>query len=223
MVEKAIEKLFVGQEDLSKDEIEEIVLDSKVNVPSFTPEDAKYLEGFKNLLMLSMNLCGLKSLSNLPKIDLLRVRLLANIQFDLNDNQLTGKELSKLSIYPNLQKLKLAGNKIESLDDLKELKPLSNLSYLDLTGCPVSEDESALKKFAFDFFPKLISLNGYDKDGESVYSEEDDDDEDGEYDYEDDDEELEDEEYEGDSNEENAEDYDDEDEDDFEGDYSGDE
>jgi AP-4 complex subunit epsilon-1 len=167
-----------------------------------------YLEKFTNLKLLSLNAIRLKSLDNFPILNLKRVsfiylnnELTYNLKLDLTDNSISGEELSKLTQYKNLVKLKLSNNPIKTLDEVKKLKVLSNLELLDLTDCPVSNNVNFNEEL-FKLFPKLKSLNGYSKDGNSVMSSEDENDDNEEDDYEDD-EEL-------NENDEEDDDYDDE-------------
>ena len=77
--------------------------------------------------------------------------------------------------------LSLAGNQINTVDQLQEISCLSNLASLDLYGCPVTETTDYSIK-AFEMFKNLQVLDAMDKNGEevSVASEYDDDDDDSE-------------------------------------------
>lgn len=57
------------KEELEKvDDIEELILDGITTVEKISESDKKYLERFNNLSLLSMNLLGLTSVENMPKI-----------------------------------------------------------------------------------------------------------------------------------------------------------
>lgn len=53
-----------------------------------TEADRKFLEKFTNLVKLSLNVTGLKSFDNFPKVKLIKLALCAN--------SITGAELPKL-------------------------------------------------------------------------------------------------------------------------------
>jgi hypothetical protein len=55
-------------------EVDELILDDLFeNIDTFTNDHKKTLEQYKNLVHLSLNGLGLKSLSNFPKIDELQI------------------------------------------------------------------------------------------------------------------------------------------------------
>ncbi len=71
-IEKHLNKYFG---DIEKEKIQDLILDS-VNIPEIKTDEKKILEGYKNVKILSLNFCGVKSLNNLPNIvDLEAVRL----------------------------------------------------------------------------------------------------------------------------------------------------
>ena len=57
-----------GEDLKDVDDVEELLLDELGTFKEFTTEDKTFLERFKNLSSLSMNLLGLISLNNLPDI-----------------------------------------------------------------------------------------------------------------------------------------------------------
>ena len=81
------------------------------------------------------------------------------------------EELPKLGIYPNLLKLRLSNNPIESLDHLRTLAAkLPNLEILDLVSCPVTKSDSdsdnkEYREAVFKMFPKLQVLDMIYQDG----------------------------------------------------------
>ena len=92
---------------------------------------------------------------------------------ELNDNRITGPELQKLSIYKeSLNKLKLSGNQIRKLEDISVLKDFSKLMHLDIDENPIAKIDDYRNK-VYETLPNLSVLDGKNKDGESVYSEED--------------------------------------------------
>lgn len=109
------------------------------------------------------------------------------------------EDLSRLStLYPELHILKLSNNQIKSLEDvLTALVSCSKLESLDLTNNPcVGEDQEAYTKLVREKLPKLEVLDGFNREGQEVVSDdeedEDDEDEEDEEDEEDDDEDGED-------------------------------
>ena len=91
----------------------------------------------------------------------------------MNDNRLTGPELKKLVIYKDtLNKLKVSGNLIAKLEDITALKDFEKLLHLDIDENPIAKIEDYRNK-VYEALPNLNILDGKNKDGESVYSEED--------------------------------------------------
>ena len=76
-------------------------------------------------------------------------------------------------MYPNLETLKLGGNKITDFKVVEILKKLKNLVNLDLEGTDISKRDNFVND-VFEALPNLQVLNGKDRDGNSVISQEDD-------------------------------------------------
>jgi Leucine-rich repeat (LRR) protein len=99
-------------------------------------------------------------------------------RLELNNNALSGTAVTKAicSLYPDLVTLKLAHNQFD-LASVKELKSLSKLESLDVSGNPfcttVSKDkvEYQTKMREQLKIESLFILDGHDKDGESLESE----------------------------------------------------
>ena len=164
-------------------EIDELVFDNYfVDKTSFTEEEKKALEKYVNLIHLSLNNIGLKSLKNLPKIKCL-------YYLSLKNNELTGEDFDILkSLYPNLSKLKISGNVIENIDNLLKLKPL-NLRKIEVKENPFSVGNDKYKKKLFEMLPSLKIIDNTDKNGDEEETtdyhneeKENEGDEDGEYD-----------------------------------------
>ena len=106
---------------------DKLILDETA-IDKLTKPDQEYLEKFTAIETLSMTGCKLHSLENFPKCPkLTRVRnkkSLTNEQIVLTDNFLNGNELSHLGGLKQITVLKLGGNKIKTLDDLKALVSL---------------------------------------------------------------------------------------------------
>ena len=92
---------------------------------------------------------------------------------ELNDNKLKDEDLVELLKYKKLIVLKLGGNHIKTFEALEKLKSLE-LESLDLVGNPVC-DKQDYKDKMFAMFPKLVGLDGFDKEGNELESDLDDD------------------------------------------------
>ncbi|KAM3135297.1 hypothetical protein pb186bvf_012595 [Paramecium bursaria] len=117
-------------------------------------EKLVYLQG------LIFTQCQLKSLDNLPFVDSLN-----RIYFD--HNQLSGKELGKLSKYPNLIAVSVIDNKFESIEDIKQLALCPHLCQINLYKNPVS-DQPKLRNELFECIPTLIFLDNIPKNGDEI-------------------------------------------------------
>ena len=93
---------------------------------------------------------------------------------ELSDNQISGDELDKLSIYKDsLTILKICNNKINTLEQVYKLKGLEKLVKLDLSGNEVC-DVDKYREQVFDKLSTLECLDGKDRDNQSVESDDDD-------------------------------------------------
>ena len=164
-------------------EIEELVFDNFwVDKASFTIEEKKALEKYVNLINLSLNNIGLKSLENLPSIKSL-------YYLSLKNNELSGDDFDKIkTLYPKLNKLKISGNVIEKMDNLMKLKPLK-LRKIEVKENPFSVGNDKYIKKVFDMLPTLKIVDQTDKNGDEEETtdyhneeKENEGDEDGEYD-----------------------------------------
>ena len=158
-------------------EIEELIFDGHwKDKESFSEEEKKALEKYVNLIHLSFNNIGLKSLKNLPQIKHL-------YYLSLNNNELTGDDLDILkTLYPNLKKLKISGNVIENMDNLLKLRPLQ-LRKIEVKENPFSVGNDKYKRKLFDMLPSLKIIDQTDKNGDEEettnYNEEDENDGEG--------------------------------------------
>ena len=151
-----------------------VVLDGQ-NIKHITDDIKKYLENFKELEELTLSICNLTSLKNLPDLPKL-------LKIELNDNHFKGDELINLCKYKNLSELRIANNDINKFDDIKCLEQLSELTVLDFTDSPITRLKD-YRDIIFEKFKKLKFLDGIDKNGNVL--DEDDEDEDDELDEED--------------------------------------
>ena len=121
-----------------------------------------------------MNECGIKSLDNfpkLPKLQIVRILLIfILIQLELSTNEINGKDFKSLTDkVPELYKLKIENNKIESLEDLLNLKPLK-LTKINILGNPCIDKNTEYRKDLFKKWPELQSIDDEDVEGKVVES-----------------------------------------------------
>lgn len=83
-------------------------------IERITEDDKAFLEQFSNLESIQLNMTRLKSLANFPKIPTLK-------RVELAENFLEGDELKHLFQNENISVLRLAKNKISSIDQIKSL------------------------------------------------------------------------------------------------------
>ena len=145
-------------EDLSTDQVTDLDLQD-FKSESLTTSDKLCLEQFYNLESLSLNSTGLNSLTHFPKLSNL-------IRIDLNDNEIKSglNELTKLT---ELMQICLKNNKIDSFEELKHLKTLNSLVYIDLFGCPVANVKDYRDQL-FEMIPSLQIVDGVNREGEEM-------------------------------------------------------
>ncbi len=95
----------------------------------------------------------------------------------MTDNSLAGSELKHLTKYTNMKVIKFANNKVKDLSEIEALKPLTNLLSLDLNENPVC-NVTGYKEAVFGMFPELQLLDGLDKEGNEMFSEDEEEDDD---------------------------------------------
>ena len=151
-----LEAVQLQTQGLSKADVEELNFDG-LRCTELTASDKALLESFPNLQFLSMNNCGLRSLSNFPSLPKL-------IKLELNDNKISGG-LEKLLTLKDLVQVSLAGNSLRTIQDISPLLQISDLVVVDLVRCPVA----ALPQYRETLFarlPRLEILDGTDKKGD---------------------------------------------------------
>lgn len=168
------------------DQVDELILDELFkNVDGFNTEHRKTLELYKNLEHLSLNGFGLKSLNNFPSLPNLRI-------LEIRENLLNGSDLGILkTLYPKLYKLKLGGNPIPSVDNLRVLESFGDLKKLEVLDCKLTGRETYREEL-FKLLKNVQIIDKMDRNGDEIDSTiyEDDEDmefEDGEGDFEDED------------------------------------
>eukprot|EP00274_Cyanoptyche_gloeocystis_P000246 CAMPEP_0196661606 /NCGR_PEP_ID=MMETSP1086-20130531/45139_1 /TAXON_ID=77921 /ORGANISM="Cyanoptyche gloeocystis , Strain SAG4.97" /LENGTH=242 /DNA_ID=CAMNT_0041996591 /DNA_START=73 /DNA_END=801 /DNA_ORIENTATION=+ len=139
--------------DLEPDEVDEINLSDICTVSRVSG-----LEKFVSLRSLLLNSIGLETLDGFPELPLLE-------QLELNDNHLSGG-LDNLVKLKELTVLRLSGNRIDSVQELRPLRHLKKLQSLDLSRNLISSD---YRSFVFDLLPSLKWLDELDRDGHREY------------------------------------------------------
>ena len=144
------------------EEIEELVLDEFCkNLKSFTLSQKEGLELYTNLIHLSLNNVGLENLSNLPNIKGL-------MYLSLNNNKLKGDDFSIIpKIYPNLYKLKISGNNIESIDKLKCLSELA-LKKIEIKNNPFTQNDNEYREKIYRLLPTVEIIDQKLKNGQEI-------------------------------------------------------
>ena len=123
-------------------------------------------------LELSMNICKLSTLENLPSLPSL-------FKLSLNDNNLTS--ITGLAEKcPVLLELYLSGNKkISSLDQLDEISKIKSLLKIEIEGCGVQDTEGEnYRDKIFKKFPHLQVVDSYNEQGEEMPDDDDEEEED---------------------------------------------
>ena len=143
-------------------EIEELILDDIwVNKDSLTEDEKTVLEKYTNLVHLSLNNIGFKSLKNFPSIKGLYM-------LSLNNNELNGDDFDLIKkLYPGLNKLKVNGNNIEKIENLGKLRNLK-LRKIEVKDNPFSVGNNKYKSKLFNILPDLKSIDHENYQGESV-------------------------------------------------------
>ena len=153
--------LYLSQKYPTKEEniqtTKELILDYHI-VKEINKKVNNYIEVFKYVEILSISSCKLYSLENLPNFPNL-------IKIELNDNNLTEKEIIKLKKYPLLSEIYAANNRIKNFDDLKELSKMRELHLLDFSDNPICKNKD-YRETIFKIFPRVIFLDGIGKNNE---------------------------------------------------------
>ena len=168
--------------DVEKSEYTNLIMDDML-IQNISEEDKIFLEDFQECQFLSFNSTSLKSIANLPKMPKLE-------RLELNDNCLEGGFDIIATQYPCLKCLKMSNNKIKDIEGVSHLAGCKLLESLDLSNNPVSMPEaqkdgeettqidssSVVDKYKArvrELLPNLEVLDGFNKKGEEVVSDED--------------------------------------------------
>ena len=160
------EKLLIEQfGEHEPKEIDELILDEFWDKKeNFTTEEKTVLEKYRNLVHLSLNKIGLKSLENFPCIKNLHC-------LSLNDNNLNGEDLDVINkLYPYLHKLKICGNKIEKFDIFEKLENCGSLDKIEVKDNPFINEDNNYKEKLFNKLPKIKAIDKETRDGDEILS-----------------------------------------------------
>ena len=144
-------------------EIEELILDDLFkDCDELTEEHKVALEQYSNLIHLSINGLGLKTLKNFPCIPNLYI-------LQVKNNKLSGEDFDEiLKLYPGLYKLKVSNNLIKSINVFTPLEK-SKIKKIEIEDNPVNKNEKYREEL-FNIMPNLISINREKRDGEVLES-----------------------------------------------------
>jgi len=130
------------------------------------PDLSKIQAKAESLTELSMNLCKLSSLAELPKMPSL-------YKLHLNDNNISSIE-EIVDKCPGLLELSISGNKkIATLEQLKPIEKFKTLMRIDVEGCEFAKEEDYRKKL-FELNSTLACVDSLDSRGNEVPDEDDD-------------------------------------------------
>ena len=143
-------------------EIEELNLDKfSENIKSLEPYHKEGLELYSNLIHLSLNDLGLENLSNFPEIKCLMI-------LSLKNNKLKGDDFDTIpKLYPNLYKLKISFNQINSIDKLSCLKQLQ-LKKIEVKENPFTKNDDEYRDKIYKMIPSLIIVDQMQKNGQEI-------------------------------------------------------
>lgn len=150
------QKYPTTEENIKK--TKELLLDYHF-IKEINKEIKNYIEAFKYVEKLSMSSCKLYNLDNLPYLPNL-------MKIELNDNNLTEKEIIKLKKYPLLSEIYAANNNIKSFEELKELSQMRELHLIDFSDNPICKNKD-YRETIFQIFPRIIFLDGIGKNNEA--------------------------------------------------------
>ena len=95
-----------------------MILDNFLKMSEIKPSDKLVMEKNKNVNLLSLNYCGLRTLNNLPVFPNLEIVWIHLFAVGTICNRFNGDELVKIP-YNNFYKIKLSNNNISKIDKLK--------------------------------------------------------------------------------------------------------
>ena len=143
-------------------EIEELNLDKFTdNLKSLELYHKEGLELYNNLIHLSLNELGLENLSNFPEIKCLMI-------LSLKNNKLKGDDFDTIpKLYPNLYKLKISFNQINSLDNLSCLNKLE-LKKIEVKENPFTKNDNEYRDKIYKIIPSLVIVDQMQNNGQEI-------------------------------------------------------
>ena len=143
-------------------EIEELNLDKFTDdLNSLQLYHKEGLELYNNLIHLSLNELGLENLSNFPEIKCLMI-------LSLKNNKLKGDDFDIIpKLYPNLYKLKISFNQINSLDNLSCLNQLE-LKKIEVKENPFTKNDNEYRDKIYKIIPSLVIVDQMQKNGQEI-------------------------------------------------------
>jgi hypothetical protein len=143
-------------------EVDELVLDDLYkNIENFTSDHKHTLEKYTNLIHLSLNNFGLKSITNFPKLPNLK-------SLEIRQNKLNGSDFAELkSLYPNLQKLKVGDNPLKSIEIFKVFTQFPNLRKIELSESEIAKKETYRDEL-FRLLPEVEVIDRMTRDGDEI-------------------------------------------------------
>ena len=119
------------------------------------------LELYNNLIHLSLNELGLENLSNFPEIKCLMI-------LSLKNNKLKGDDFDIIpKLYPNLYKLKISFNQINSIDNLSCLNQLE-LKKIEVKENPFTKNDNEYRDKIYKMLPSLEIVDQMQKNGQEI-------------------------------------------------------
>lgn len=119
------------------------------------------IEKFADRKKLSLMLCKLASLQNMPNLPDLE-------SLQLNDNFLKDADLEIIASFKKLKYLYIGGNKIKELKSFEVLKNLQHLKFIDVYGNPFMEGNKNYLKDMFEMLPQLKVIDYLDRNKKEV-------------------------------------------------------
>eukprot|EP00347_Sterkiella_histriomuscorum_P003196 403365222 len=146
-------------------EYESLLLDG-VATPKMFPKDRVFLERFVNVMVLGFNSCSIRTLSKFPM-------MVKVVKLELQDNKIKAGLEKIIKKFPNLEILKLGNNYIDTLAEVKKLSKHKTLRSVELYGNPICEILNYTEKI-LNILPDIMVLDGQDRDGNEVVTDEED-------------------------------------------------
>ena len=129
-------------------------------IPQILPQDKIFLETFTYCTTLTFNSCNIIQIDNLPAMPQLK-------RLELSNNKITSGMQVLPQRYPKLEVLKVCNNRISRLGELACLLKLKSLTLMSIVGNPLAEQFNVSTQI-FDMLTQLETLDGLDRKGNDV-------------------------------------------------------